>query len=331
MSSVVGFYLSQSVDCAVGHQLPVRCSAERRDGTRYEIVDKAYVSCKPQTRCAQRPLCVAFSNGRAAGFTRELLKSLCVVVSVTRGEASGTGDAGIELERCLHPHLLHLGDFSCIYLHVLYKHTELPMDELTPRQRQVLRFIQEAVFQQGMPPTRAEIAEALGFKSANAAEEHLRALQRKGVLDLKPGASRGIQLRDSLREQLGLPLIGRVAAGKPILAEENIETHYRVDPQIFSPRAHYLLKVRGMSMKGAGILDGDLVAVHRTPEVRNRQIIVARLENEVTVKRYKQDGSVVWLMPENDDFEPMRVDLKEESLIIEGIVVGVVRQDTAHA
>jgi repressor LexA len=205
------------------------------------------------------------------------------------------------------------------------------MDELTPRQRQVLRFIQEAVFQQGMPPTRAEIAEALGFKSANAAEEHLRALQRKGVLDLKPGASRGIQLRDSLREQLGLPLIGRVAAGKPILAEENIETHYRVDPQIFSPRAHYLLKVRGMSMKGAGILDGDLVAVHRTPEVRNRQIIVARLENEVTVKRYKQDGSVVWLMPENDDFEPMRVDLKEESLIIEGIVVGVVRQDTAHA
>jgi repressor LexA len=205
------------------------------------------------------------------------------------------------------------------------------MDELTPRQRQVLRFIQEAVFQQGMPPTRAEIAEALGFKSANAAEEHLRALQRKGVLDLKPGASRGIQLRDSLREQLGLPLIGRVAAGKPILAEENIEAHYRVDPQLFSPRAHYLLKVRGMSMKGAGILDGDLVAVHRTPEVRNRQIIVARLENEVTVKRYRQDGSVVWLMPENDDFEPMRVDLKEDSLIIEGIVVGVVRQDAAHA
>jgi repressor LexA len=205
------------------------------------------------------------------------------------------------------------------------------MDELTPRQRQVLRFIQEAVLRQGMPPTRAEIAQALGFKSANAAEEHLRALQRKGVLDLKPGASRGIQLRDSLREQLGLPLIGRVAAGKPILAEENIEAHYHVDPQLFSPRAHYLLKVRGMSMKDAGILDGDLVAVHRTPEVRNRQIIVARLENEVTVKRYKQDGSVVWLMPENDDFEPMRVDLKEESLIIEGIVVGVVRQDAGHA
>jgi len=205
------------------------------------------------------------------------------------------------------------------------------IEDLTPRQRQVLNFIQDSLTEHGLPPTRAEIAEALGFKSPNAAEEHLRALQRKGVLDLKPGASRGIQLRDSLREQLGLPLIGRVAAGKPILAEENIETHYRVDPQIFSPRAHYLLKVRGMSMKDAGILDGDLVAVHRTPEVRNRQIIVARLENEVTVKRYKQDGSVVWLMPENDDFEPMRVDLKEESLIIEGIVVGVVRQDAGHA
>ena len=205
------------------------------------------------------------------------------------------------------------------------------MDDLTPRQRQVLKFIQEAVLEHGMPPTRAEIAGALGFKSANAAEEHLRALQRKGVLELRPGASRGIQLRDSLREQLGLPLIGRVAAGKPILAEENIEAHYQVDPQLFSPRPHYLLKVRGMSMKNAGILDGDLVAVHRTPEVRNRQIIVARLENEVTVKRYKQDGSVVWLLPENSDFEPLRVDLKEESLIIEGIVVGVLRQDAAHA
>jgi repressor LexA len=207
----------------------------------------------------------------------------------------------------------------------------MAMEELTPRQRQVLDFIQQAVLEHGMPPTRAEIADALGFKSANAAEEHLRALQRKGVLDLKPGASRGIQLRDSLRHQLGLPLIGRVAAGKPILAEENIEAHYRMDPQLFSPRAHYLLKVQGMSMKDAGILDGDLVAVHRTPEVRNRQIVVARLENEVTVKRYKQDGSVVWLLPENHDFEPLRVDLKEESLIIEGIVVGVVRQDAAHA
>jgi repressor LexA len=201
------------------------------------------------------------------------------------------------------------------------------MDDLTPRQRQVLRFIQDSLDEQGLPPTRAEIATALGFKSANAAEDHLRALQRKGVLDLLPGASRGIQLKDSLREQFGLPLIGRVAAGRPILAEENIEARYQIDPELFQPRPHYLLKVRGMSMRNAGILDGDLVAVHRTPEVRNRQIVVARLENEVTVKRYRQDGSIAWLLPENEDFEPIRVDLREESMTIEGIVVGVLRQE----
>jgi repressor LexA len=202
------------------------------------------------------------------------------------------------------------------------------MNELTPRQRQIVEFIQQWLMDAGRPPTRAEIATAFGFKSPNAAEEHLRALQRKGVLELSPGASRGIQLKDSLREQMGLPLIGRVAAGKPILAEENIEARYQVDPQLFSPRPHYLLKVKGMSMKDAGILDGDLVAVHRTPEVRSRQIVVARLENEVTVKRYKQDGPIVWLMPANDDFDPIRVDLKEQSLIIEGVVVGVLRQGT---
>ena len=200
------------------------------------------------------------------------------------------------------------------------------MSELTPRQREIVKLIQEALRDNGMPPTRAEIATAMGFKSANAAEEHLRALQKKGVLDIIPGASRGIQLKDSLREQMGLPLIGRVAAGRPMLAEEHIEARYQVDPKIFSPRAHYLLKVRGMSMKDIGILDGDLVAVHRTPEVRNRQVVVARLDNEVTVKRYKQDGKIVWLLPENEEFEPIRVDLKEQSLIIEGIVVGVLRQ-----
>jgi repressor LexA len=156
----------------------------------------------------------------------------------------------------------------------------------------------------GMPPTRAEIARKLGFKSPNAAEEHLRALQRKGVIDLIP----------------------RVAAGRPILAEEHIEKRYQIDPQLFQPRPHYLLKVRGMSMKNAGILDGDLVAVHRTPEVRNRQIVVARLENEVTVKRYRQEGTIVWLLPENTDFEPIRVDLKEQPMIIEGVVVGVLRR-----
>jgi repressor LexA len=200
------------------------------------------------------------------------------------------------------------------------------MTDLTPRQTQILRLIQRAIIETGMPPTRAEIANELGFKSVNAAEEHLRALHRKGVIELIPGASRGIQLRDILREQIGLPLIGRVAAGRPILAEEHIERHYQIDPELFQPKPHYLLKVSGMSMRDAGIHDGDLVAVHRTPEVRNRQIIVARLENEVTVKRYRQEGSIVWLMPENPDFEPIRVDLREETLMIEGIVVGVVRR-----
>jgi repressor LexA len=200
------------------------------------------------------------------------------------------------------------------------------MSDLTPRQTQILRLIQDAISESGMPPTRAEIARTLGFKSPNAAEEHLRALQRKGVIDLIPGASRGIQLKDILREQLGLPLIGRVAAGRPILAEEHIEKRYQIDPQLFQPQPHYLLKVQGMSMKNAGILDGDLVAVHRTPEVRNRQIVVARLENEVTVKRYRQEGSIVWLLPENTDFEPIRVDLKAQPMIIEGVVVGVLRR-----
>ena len=199
------------------------------------------------------------------------------------------------------------------------------MSDLTPRQQQILRFIQDSIDDSGMPPTRAEIATAFKFKSANAAEDHLRAMARKGVLDLLPGASRGIQLKDELREETGLPLIGRVAAGKPILAEQNIESHYQVDPRLFKPRPHYLLKVRGMSMKDIGIMDGDLVAVHRTPEVRNRQIVVARLDDEVTVKRYKQVGSVVWLMPENDEFEPLKVDMREHSLVIEGVVVGVLR------
>jgi len=199
------------------------------------------------------------------------------------------------------------------------------MRELTPRQKQILELIQDFIYETGMPPTRAEIAAELGFKSANAAEEHLRALQRKGVLDLIPGTSRGIQLKDSLRDQMGLPLVGRVAAGSPILAEEHIEAHYRIDPQLFSPKPHYLLRVQGMSMKDAGILDGDLVAVHRTPEVRSRQIIVARLDDEVTVKRYRQKGSIVSLLPENKDFEPIEVDLKEQTLVIEGVVVGVIR------
>jgi len=199
------------------------------------------------------------------------------------------------------------------------------MSELTPRQSEVLGFIRDFLEETGMPPTRAEIAIKLGFRSPNAAEEHLRALQRKGVIELIPGTSRGIQLKDVLKEQIGLPLVGKVAAGHPILAAEHIEDHLRIDPEMFSPVAHYLLRVEGMSMKGAGILDGDLVAVHRTPNVRSRQIIVARLEDEVTVKRYRQEGRTVWLLPENDDFVPIEVDLDKQHLVIEGVVVGLLR------
>ena len=137
--------------------------------------------------------------------------------------------------------------------------------------------------------------------------------------------SRGIRLNDSLREQIGLPLIGRVAAGQPILAEEHVEARYQIDPGIFKKQPHFLLRVHGMSMRDAGILDGDLVAVHRTPEVRARQIVVARLDNEVTVKRYRQEGHRVWLLPENPDFSPIQVDLREQAMSIEGVVVGVVR------
>lgn len=199
------------------------------------------------------------------------------------------------------------------------------MDKLTPRQSEILSFIQEFMDESGMPPTRAEIARALGFRSVNAAEEHLRALERKGVIELVPGASRGIRLKDFMREQLGLPLVGRVAAGNPILAEEHIDGHYRIDTSIFEKPPHYLLRVDGLSMRDAGILDGDLVAVHRTPEVRSGQIIVARLDDEVTVKRYRQEGTIVWLLPENDNFEPIKVDLENENMVIEGVVVGLVR------
>ena len=199
------------------------------------------------------------------------------------------------------------------------------MHSLTSRQEEILFLIQRVIRETGRPPTRAEIAEQLGFRSANAAEEHLRALERKGMIELLPGTSRGIRLKDSLRDQLGLPLIGRVAAGEPLLAEQHIEDYYQIDPQLFTSDPHFLLRVHGMSMRDAGILDGDLVAVHRSPEVRNRQIVVARLEEEVTVKRYRQEGHQVWLLPENPEFSPIHIDLREKSMTIEGVVVGVVR------
>jgi repressor LexA len=170
-----------------------------------------------------------------------------------------------------------------------------------------------------------EIAHAFGFRSPNAAEEHLRALERKGYIELLQGSSRGIRVLESELALDGLPVVGRVAAGEPILAEEHVEDHYPVDPALFHPRAHYLLRVRGMSMKDIGIMDGDLLAVHRTRTAQNGQIVVARLDDEVTVKRFRRRGSIVYLMPENEDFEPIRVDLRQRSLDIEGLGVGILR------
>ena len=203
------------------------------------------------------------------------------------------------------------------------------MKHLTPRQNEVLELIKECMQESGMPPTRAEIALRLGFKSANAAEEHLKALARKGVIRIMPGTSRGIQLLQDdseSNEESGLPLIGQVAAGEPILASEHIEAHYQVDPAMFQPKADFLLRVHGMSMKNIGILDGDLLAVHKTEQVRNGQVVVARVgEDEVTVKRFERKGQLVWLLPENEELEPIRVDLAEQSLSIEGLAVGVIR------
>lgn len=206
------------------------------------------------------------------------------------------------------------------------------MKSLTPRQQQILDLIREFVADTGYPPTRSEIARTLGFRSANAAEQHLRALARKGVVSLQAGTSRGIRLlEDTLapipEPEPGLPVIGRVAAGSPLLAEEHIDRHYPVTPELFTPRADYLLKVRGMSMQDAGILDGDLLAVHRTTEARDGQIVVARLQDEVTVKRFQRDGHRVRLLPENPDYTPIEVDLRHEPLDIEGLGVGVIRTD----
>ena len=199
------------------------------------------------------------------------------------------------------------------------------MDDLTPRQAEILALIQEYIYDEGYPPTRMEIAEAFGFRSPNAAEEHLRALERKGYIELLQGSSRGIRVLEGEGEPEGIPVVGRVAAGEPILAQEHVEDHYPVDPALFHPRAHYLLRVRGMSMKDIGIMDGDLLAVHRNRTAQNGQIVVARLDDEVTVKRFRRRGSIVYLLPENEDFEPIRVDLRQQSLDIEGLGVGILR------
>ena len=201
------------------------------------------------------------------------------------------------------------------------------MKPLTERQQQIYDLIRDNIAQTGMPPTRAEIANQLGFRSANAAEEHLKALARKGAIEMIAGSSRGIRLllEDDNVEEEGLPLIGRVAAGSPILAQEHIEGHYQVDAGLFKPHADFLLRVNGMSMKDIGILDGDLLAVHKTQDVRNGQVVVARIDEEVTVKRLDRKGNTVRLLAENPEFSPIEVDLTSADFSIEGLAVGVIR------
>ncbi|MAR70920.1 MULTISPECIES: transcriptional repressor LexA [Halomonas] len=215
---------------------------------------------------------------------------------------------------------------------------------LTPRQQNVYDFIVKTMNELGYPPTRAEISRALGFRSPNAAEEHLRALERKGAIRVIRGTSRGIRLpaqeadsgaaNESPQEaspSQGLPIIGEVAAGSPILAAEHIDRYCPLPPDYFTPRADYLLRVRGLSMKDVGILEGDLLAVHRTERIRNGQIVVARLEDEVTVKRFQRDGHQVTLEAENPDFAPITLDLRRDSLDIEGVGVGVIRGGNGQA
>ena len=222
------------------------------------------------------------------------------------------------------------------------------MIKLTTRQEQILNLIKDAIENTGFPPTRAEIAAELGFRSANAAEEHLQALARKGAIEISPGTSRGIRLREmglgngndrtierfhgkqmalphASLMQLSLPLVGRVAAGSPILAQEHVEATYNVDSSLFSAKPDFLLKVRGMSMRDAGIFDGDLLAVKKADNAKNGQIIVARLGDDVTVKRYRKSGSLIELLPENPDFEPIRVEPERDDCALEGLAVGLLR------
>ena len=217
-----------------------------------------------------------------------------------------------------------------------------PCPKLTARQQQILDLVQSAIERTGAPPTRAEIAAELGFKSANAAEEHLQALARKGVLELVGGTSRGIRLRSATLQalnasrnkqfskplpgvmQLSLPLVGRVAAGSPILAQEHVDQTYAVEASLFPGKPDYLLRVRGMSMRDAGILDGDLLAVQKTKDARNGQIVVARLGDDVTVKRLHRTAHGIELLPENPDFKTIVVG-PDEPFELEGIAVGLIR------
>jgi repressor LexA len=203
-------------------------------------------------------------------------------------------------------------------------------DELTHRQQEIVNFIRRQIEKTGMPPTRVDICTAFGFKSPNAAESHLRALEAKGVIEMTPGTSRGIRIVEQgvQAAEFSLPVVGRVAAGAPILAVESVEDHYRVDPRLFRPRADYLLRVRGMSMRDAGILDGDLLAVHKTRRAESGDIVVARVnDEEVTVKRFHRRSTyLIRLLPENPDFDPIEIDLRAATLAIEGLGVGVLRE-----
>lgn len=200
------------------------------------------------------------------------------------------------------------------------------MRPLTKRQQEVLDLIRTSISDTGMPPTRAEIARQLGFRSANAAEEHLKALAKKGVVEILSGTSRGIKLLiPDEPEESGLPLIGKVAAGEPILAVEHVENHYKVDPSLFRPCADYLLRVSGESMIDIGINDGDLLAVHSTQQVTNGQVVVARVDDDVTVKRFERQGQFVLLHPENESLSTIKVDLASQAFSIEGLAVGVIR------
>lgn len=204
------------------------------------------------------------------------------------------------------------------------------MIKLTKRQSDVMDTIRDFIAETGFPPTRAEIAKKLGFKSPNAAEEHLKALCKKGAIEILPGASRGLRIIEEAcndaNPELGLPIIGKVAAGYPILAQENVDSHVQVPASMFSPQADYLLSVNGMSMKDVGIMEGDLLAVHKTSTVRNGQIVVARIGDEVTVKRFEKKGNTIRLIAENEEFNDILVDLESEEFAIEGLSVGVIRQ-----
>ena len=195
--------------------------------------------------------------------------------------------------------------------------------KLTKRQTEILGVIEDRITNSGSPPTRAEIAQIMGFSSANAAEDHLRALARKGVIELKAGTSRGIKLLKG--ESLGIPVVGKVAAGNPILSEENIAARHKVDKALFSNKADYLLVVQGDSMMEDGIMDSDLLVVHKTHEVAQGQLVVARINDQVTVKRFYRDNNTITLKPANKNYEPIIVDLHDTNFIIEGVGVGVIR------